>query len=209
MYSDEAAWIAEQGFAAAVIDYRLAPLYPFPAAVQDTQSFMRYARENSNVLKIDPARIAAFGNSAGGHLACMLGLCDDTFGIESDTSHKVNAVIDVCGLTDMRDPGETQYDISFSFIEQFLGGMYAGNEDKYAAASPLAHIDESDCPFFIAHGMMDDVVPPTQSSKLHEALTANGVKSTLLELPHDGHSFTYESWDKIREGYIAFLKEVF
>lgn len=209
MYADEAAWISEQGYAAAVFDYRLAPLYPFPAAVQDAQNFVRYARENCGALKIIPDKIAAFGNSAGGHLACMLGLCSDTFGVDTETNHLVNGAISVSGLTDMRNPGESQYDISFSFIEQFLGGPYSGNEEKYASASPLAHLRDDACPFCIVHGMLDDVVPPAQSRLLHEALLAKGIESQLLELESDGHSFTYEGWDKIRETYIAFLGDVF
>lgn len=209
MFSEEAEWISAQGYAAAVIDFRLAPLYPFPAAVQDSQSFVRFAREHAVELNIVPDKIAAFGNSAGGHLACMLGLCSETFSIESKTDHMVNAVISVSALTDMRDPGESQYDISFSFIEQFLGGPYQGNEEKYASASPLAHLKEGACPFCIAHGQLDDVVPPDQSRLLHDSLIKKGADSRLLELPCDGHSFTREGWDSIRENYIAFLGDVF
>src|SRR5436190_24123355 len=47
----------KQGYAAALIQYRLAPLHPFPAAVEDVQAFVRYARENAEELGIDPNRI--------------------------------------------------------------------------------------------------------------------------------------------------------
>ena len=208
MFRDEALWLARQGFAAAVIDYRLAPLHPFPAAVVDAQSFVRFARQNAEELKIKPDKIAAIGNSSGGHLACMLGLCNETFGSESSVDHKANAVVDICGLTDMRDPGDTQFDASFGFIEQFLGGPYAGNEERYAQASPLAHLTDAVCPFLIVHGDQDDVVPPNQSAALHEALTKAGGKSSLIMLEGEGHSFTFGAWDRVREAYLAFLRDV-
>jgi acetyl esterase/lipase len=195
MYGEEAHWFANYGFATATVDYRLAPLYPFPAAVEDAESFVAFIRENRAKYRVTD-KIGAMGNSAGGHLAAMLGV-----------TGRVDAVVDVCGLTDMRNPGETQYPISMSFIEQFLGGPYAGNEDAYAQASPLAHIDGDECPFLIVHGSEDDVVPATQSTTLHEGLVAQGRDARLLMLEGEGHSFSIDAWDRIRSEAAAFFKE--
>ena len=204
MYAEEAEWFVSQGFAAAVIDYRLAPLYPFPSAVVDAQSFVRHVRENAGRYGVDAGRIAAMGNSAGGHLACMLGVCRDGFG--SGDCIPVNAVVDVCGLTDVRDPSESQYPISMSFVEQFLGGPHLGREAVYASASPLTHVGAGAPPFLIVHGSTDDVVPPSQSQSLHDALTAAGANSRLVMLEDEGHSFTLEAWERIRTESVSFLK---
>jgi acetyl esterase/lipase len=205
MYAEEAEWFSSQGFATAVFDYRLAPLYPFPSAVVDAQTFVRYVRENAARYGIDAARLAAMGNSAGGHLACMLGLCHDGFRLGG--FEPINAVVDVCGLTDMRDPAESQYPISMSFIEQFLGGPYVGREALYASASPLTHVQQGAPPFLIVHGTDDDVVPPRQSQSLHEALLAAGGRSRLLMLEGEGHSFTMDSWERVRTESVEFLRE--
>lgn len=55
------------------VDYRLAPQYFFPAALEDCYSVLKYAYENPGDFGIDAEKIAVFGSSAGGNLAA--GLC--------------------------------------------------------------------------------------------------------------------------------------
>src|SRR4029077_5650098 len=68
-----AARLAEQGFAAACIGYRLLPEVEFPAPVVDCKAAVRWVRANAAQHGIDPDRIGAIGGSAGGHLVAMLG----------------------------------------------------------------------------------------------------------------------------------------
>ena len=206
MYRDEAIWLANVGYACALFDYRLAPLGLFPAAVQDAQSFVRFIRGRSSELGVIPDKIVAFGNSAGGHLAAMLGLCRDTFGAPNDPEeHLVNGVIALSTITDIRDPSESQFDISLSFVEQFMGGPWKGREELYESASPLAHVNDHPCPFLLVHGSEDDIVPPSQSSELHGALLSAGGKSRLILLEGEEHSYSPTGWQAIRDAYLEFL----
>ncbi|MDA0590183.1 MAG: alpha/beta hydrolase, partial [Planctomycetota bacterium] len=60
--------LAERGYVAATVTYRLAPKYKFPAAVYDVKAGVRWLRANAEKYKIDPNRIGVVGDSAGGHL---------------------------------------------------------------------------------------------------------------------------------------------
>src|SRR5215211_7666243 len=69
--------LAERGYTAVAVDYRLAPTYKFPAQIYDCQAAVRWMRSHATELKIDPARIGGFGYSAGGHLVALLGTLND------------------------------------------------------------------------------------------------------------------------------------
>jgi acetyl esterase/lipase len=62
----------ETGCRVIAVDYRLAPLHPFPYGLADAVASLKYVTANAKLFGIDPARLGVAGDSAGGTLAAVL-----------------------------------------------------------------------------------------------------------------------------------------
>ncbi len=88
---------AKQGWVVGVVEYRIKGkqgTYPFES-VKDAKSAIRWIRENAKKYNIDPNKILATGNSAGGHLSLVTTLTEN-WNESTDnlkTSAKPNAII--------------------------------------------------------------------------------------------------------------------
>src|SRR3954462_8697541 len=89
--------LARRGYVAVTMQYRLSPKYQFPAAVHDAKSAVRWVRLNATKYHIDPNRIGAIGDSAGGHLVQFLAVTGDVKDFDGDQnpgpSSRVNCVV--------------------------------------------------------------------------------------------------------------------
>lgn len=210
---------AERGYVAASANYRLAPAHKFPAQVEDAKCAVRYLRSRAGELRLDPDRLAALGDSAGGHLALMLGLTDERDGLEGGGGHagfssRVAAVVNFYGPTDLagfepspilRQHMERGHDLGFDrLMLDFLG-----TTDRAAPimrrASPTTYIDERDPPVLTFHGDQDPIVPLAQARLLHEKLQAAGVKNTLVVVPLGGHGWGGPALERTVRQTLAFL----
>lgn len=196
---------AENGFAAICAGYRLAPLHPYPAAIEDCQNLVVHLRQNASNLGILTNSIAAFGNSAGGFLAACLAVRDRP----AEFSSRVDAAVDICGLTDLTEPQKQHPDISWDFINQFMGVKYEADSAKWIEASPVYHVDELTAPMLIMHGDEDDIVWIEQSKKLFTALQQHGVPSRFEILSGEGHSFSIHAFERILNESYEFFRECF
>ncbi len=192
------------GYVAVSVGYRLAPEYPWPAQIEDVKCAIRYLRANAAEHGIDPERIAAAGHSAGGHLALLTGFMRPEDGYEGDGGHpgvssSVQAVVNVCGPTDLRvwrASPESQAEAKEATGKDFEEVLadFAGTADRnapvIAEASPITYITEAAPPVLTFHGSIDPVVPVEQATLLHEALDEAGVQHhKLVILEGADHGF--------------------
>ncbi|MEO7092182.1 MAG: alpha/beta hydrolase [Polyangiales bacterium] len=187
--------LAGQGYVAATIDYRLAgnPKNAFPAALEDVRCAVRFLRKHADDYAIDPARVGALGDSAGGHLAAMLAVAGDLAGdgtcsIVDQPDDVQAAVVDYAPL-DLRT--FRRYPESIQLATKYLlGGKEPANHpDLTALASPATHVDEKDPPMLLLHGTNDRVVPFEESRDFARVLEKAHVPHLYVELPNIPHGF--------------------
>ena len=189
---------AQHGFFTANVEYRLSSEAIFPAQIHDCKAAIRYLRAHAAELQLNPRKIGVWGESAGGHLAALLGTSGGVTKLEGDLgnaqeSSGVQAVVDFYGPTDLATMGDaksTQNHTAADAPESLLlGGPLLQNLDKAKEASATTYVDKSDPPFLIFHGERDPVVPFNQSEKLLAALQKVGVESALVRVKNGGHGF--------------------
>lgn len=188
------------GYFAVTINYRLAPGSRFPAAVHDCKSAIRYLRKNASELVIDPTRIGVWGRSAGGYLAAMVAVSGNVPEMEGDVGvtgvpSTVAAFADYCGPVDLATMGEFDAKIKPAIDRseggpevEFLGAQPKEHPDLAKKANVLTYVDKDDPPFFLVHGVDDNVVPVLQSSRLNAALHGAGVQGSFRQIPGARHN---------------------
>lgn len=185
--------LAQHGYVAFTASYRLAPKFPFPAAVHDVKTAVRWARANAARYHIDPERIGVTGGSAGGHLALFLGVTGDVREFEGssgdpDKSSKVRCVVNVYGPSDFTQSYGKSVDAA-EVLPLFLGGDLATHRRQHLRASPLYWVTPNAAPTLCIHGTDDKYVAHEQSVWMVDRLKAAGVEAELLTLPKAGHGF--------------------
>lgn len=179
--------LAQHGYTAASISYRLAPKDKFPAQIYDCQAAVRWLREHASEFKIDPTRIGGYGYSAGGQLVALLGALDDDDlleeGVPADAaSARLQAVLAGGAPCDFRVLIPNSERLAY-----WLGGTPAANPNAYRNASPANFVTPDDPPMFFFHGEQDRLVPIRSSQRMVERLVAAGVTAEMYTLPSAGH----------------------
>ncbi len=195
------------GLAVATIDYRLALEAPFPAQLHDAKAAIRYLRAHAGELGIDTGRIGVWGESAGGHLAALVGLTGHRGDLEGGIgvvgeSSAVDVVVDWYGVADfttmprMTPPPHIAATLEPAMHTPPEDNLVAGLDDAARAdASPITHVAPDAPPFLLVHGTADWLVPYAQSEQLHAALTGAGVDCRLE--PVDGAQHIFDGHDDI------------
>jgi acetyl esterase/lipase len=199
--------LLDAGLAVATIDYRHALEAPFPAQLHDAKAAIRWLRAFSDELGISTERIGVMGESAGGHLAALVGLTaqrpdlEGTHGLAGPSS-AVDVVVDWYGPADfstmprMQPPPHIAAKLEPAMLVPPEDQLTRGLEGAALAdASPITHVTPDAPAFLLVHGTADWLVPYDQSEQLHAALTAAGVACRLE--PVEGAQHIFDGCDDV------------
>ena len=180
--------LAKHGYVCMSINYKLwnkgIKKPTWPRSLHDAKTAVRWLRTNADRLKIDPQRIGAFGNSAGGNLAAMLATTSPADGLEpteplADVSTQVRCGIDFYGALDLPN---------YHDMKMFQQTREE-NPAIYRKASPVSYVSPGDAPLLIVHGTADETVPVSQAHTMADALKKAGIEHQLEIIPDAPHTF--------------------
>lgn len=185
--------LAERGYVAATITYRLAPKYQFPAAVHDTKAAVRWIRANAKKYQIDPNRVGVTGGSAGGHLAQFLGVTANVPEFEGtggnpNESSAVTCVVNVYGPSDFTKSYGKSVD-AHEVLPLWFGGNLETKRALHIQGSPLYWVTPDSAPTLCIHGTEDKYVAHEQAVWIVDKLKASAVEAELFTLEGAGHGF--------------------
>jgi acetyl esterase/lipase len=224
--------IAAQGFAVASVEYRFGSEAPFPAALKDVKSSIRWLRAHSDEFGLDPDRFVTWGGSAGGQLSAIAATTCGVAKFEPDLNTKggwkPGAVLDAPPAT-VSDcvQGAVAWYGAFDFTQP-IGGPFPIEQHPYFACKPegctreelenpsAAHyLDAKDPPMLLVHGDADASAPPAQSRHFLELLKARGIDAELVMVPGADHGFraatdaaTLKAHQQALAASLAFTRKV-
>jgi acetyl esterase/lipase len=185
-----AAWLADKGFTAFVLSYRLpgegwsdGPLAP----LQDAQRALRLIGQNAKRFQIDPERIGVLGFSAGGHL---LGLASTRSAFPSynavDMIDSLSARPAFSALIYPIITLEPPYDHTSS--RRILIGKHPSAAES-AEWSVQTHVRSQCPPMFLVQAKDDPISDPANTSIMADACRKAGIPVELHQLTSGGHGF--------------------
>jgi len=201
--------LAGRGYAAVTISYRLAPKYPFPAAIYDVKAAVRWLKANAGAYQIDPERIGVTGDSAGGHLAQFLGVTADLKQFEGDEgnpaqSSRVAGVVNRYGPSDFTKSYGKSVDAA-EVLPLWLGGNLETARAQHIVSSPLNWVTPAAAPTLILHGTEDKYVAYEQGVWMRDRLQQCGVEVELRTFPGAGHGFKGADAEAAEQAMFSFF----
>ncbi len=211
--------LAAHGFITASVTYRLSRFAPFPAQIHDAKAAVRWLRAHAEQYHINPDCIGVWGDSAGGHLAALLGLTGDHPALEGHCgspgySSRIQAVVTRSAPYDFLSTGGLMINDAPSPVTQLFGGIVSERENLMRVASPIFHVRPGAPAFQIVHGTLDETVPFEQAEQFTKALKAAGNEVDFLPIPGAYHNLCLEEllpwtdkpWEEMGWKALAFFQ---
>lgn len=209
--------LAENGFFAATVEYRLSPEAKYPAGIVDLKTAIKWLKSNCSKYNIDTTKIAVLGTSAGATLASFLGTTGDNKNFPAHNFHehistKVQAIINIDGVLDFTDPAESGKDSNPqkpSAGARWFGYTYQQNPEIWVEASPLTYVDKNTPPTLF----INSALPRFHAGRDEylKVLNQNHILYKTYTIPKTPHPFwLFHPWfDETLPKILTFLEDVF
>ena len=168
--------------------------------IVDVADCLAAARALADAGRVDPARLAIRGGSAGGFttLAALA---------RADTPFSAGA--DHYGVADLEALAADTHKFESRYLDGLVG-PYPGARDVYVERSPLTHVAEFHTPLIVLQGDEDAIVPPNQSEMIVSALRNRGVPVAYLLFAGEQHGFRKaENIRRALDAELAFYSRLF
>ena len=215
-----ARYLAENGFAAALIAYRGRPRNTYLDSIFDVKAAVRFVRSVSAEYHIDPERIGAMGRSAGGTLAALLAVTGGMKEFEGDGGHQefsstIQAAVAYAGVfdfvarfTDKRQIAlQPRMKAKLETNGEWIGEPFFPTGKHWMAASAINHIDKSDPPMLLLHCKDDSTVPWIQSENMRQKMNVAGIQTETEYYESGGHGFVTKDPDVPRARMVTFFRK--
>nr|ANI19854.1 EstDZ2a [uncultured Acetothermia bacterium] len=166
---------AAQGFATAVINYRLSPQVQHPAHIEDVARAFSWVYKNIARYGGNPEKIFVTGHSAGGHLTALLALDEKYLQAHGLTLAAIKGAIPISGVYDVTP------------VLALYRTVFGADPDQRWDASPLAHVGPNKPPFLILYAQFDFPGLGLQAQQLFAELRTHNNEATLTEIPNRDH----------------------
>ena len=183
--------LAGRGLAVWNIDYRGKDA-PWPATFSDVSAAVDHLTTSRHTDRLDLARVAVVGHSAGGHLALWSASRSrlPAGAVGAGPRVKVGLVVAQAPVTDLVTAA--RQGVGGGAVQALMGGGPDEQPERYAVGSPLALLPVPDVRVVLVHGDADPDVPVEQSRIYHAAAERAGMQVDLHEMAGEGH---YEHLD--------------
>ncbi len=167
--------------------------------VLDVADCVAGARALADAGRVDGARIAIRGGSAGGYTTLRA----------LTTSNVFAAGCSRYGIGDLAALASDTHKFEARYLDGLVGPWPEAAE-LYAERSPINHVDALNCPMLILQGAEDAVVPPNQAETMAAAVAAKGLDVELIVFAGEGHGFRKaETIQRALEAELAFYARTF
>jgi len=207
-----AVYLAEHGFAAALIAYRGRPDHKYLDTIADIKAAVRFVRKISGKYGIDPDRIGAMGRSAGGTLAALAAVTGGMKEFEGEGGHpelssRIKAAVCYAGVfdfvarfTDGRQIAlQPKLKTKIETNGEWIGVPFSRQNPHWLAASAINQVDADDPPMLLIHCKDDSTVPWLQSQAMYERLEEVGVEAAIKYYETGQHGFKDLGTDPLEE----------